>query len=443
MEEGIDIIGDIVNADNAPEKAATSEIIKIIGVGGAGCNAVEYMCNIGVAGVNFVVCNTDLQALERNPASCKIQLGKTLTQGLGAGNDPSVGRDSALEAKEEIDKVLRDNTKMVFIAAGMGGGTGTGAAPVIARQAKEMGILTIGIVSIPYSMEGKPRLKQAIRGAEEMSQSVDSLLVINSDRIYEIYQGQNLDFEEALNIGDCVIALAAKGLAEMISRHRKINVDFADVKRAMTDSGCSLMGTAEADGPDRAIKAVEDALNSPLLNNNDINGATHVLVNITTSPTTPMTLDEQKQILDTVYDRAGGEDNDRFQVIWGAGKDSSTEDGKLRITVVATGFPDNVFSTQPNRKTVELDLTRQTFPKPKSLEDAEDEKPIVVDFKKPEDEHIDNIMEHLYGKKNDLGTAKNYDTTKLRQATSIPLDKLTEEALNEIEQTPAYKRRSN
>lgn len=441
--EGIDVIGNFINSDEPQESQAKSEIIKIIGVGGAGCNAVNNVFNMGVTGVSLVVCNTDLQALENSPVSCKIQLGKTLTQGLGAGNDPNRGRDSALEAKEEIDKVLRDNTKMVFIAAGMGGGTGTGAAPVIAEQAKSMGILTIGIVTIPYSMEGKPRLRQAIKGAEELSKCVDSLLVVNTDRIFELYNNQQMDYEVALGIGDSVMALAAKGLAEMISKHRRVNVDFADVKGAMTDSGCSLIGTAEAEGPDRADKAVKEALDSPLLNNNDISGATHVLLNISTSPNTPMTVEEHRLIMTTVNQRAGGDDNDHFQVIWGAGKDPSIEDGKIRITIVATGFSDNVFSTQPSQKPVEVDFTKQT-PDEEGDDDVNDEEKAntVSVYKDPEGEHIDKIMDDVYNKKNGSRNQSDFDTAKLRDATCTQLSKLTEEVLNDIEQTPAYKRRS-
>lgn len=440
--EGIDVIGEYLNQEEAPKEPAKSEIIKIIGVGGAGCNAVNNVYKMGVPGVSLVVCNTDKQALDDSPVSCKIQLGKTVADGLGAGNNPEKGRESAIEAKEDIEKVLRDNTKMIFVAAGMGGGTGTGAAPVIAEQAKGMGILTIGIVTIPQSSEGKPRLRQAIKGAEELSKHVDSLLVVNTDRIFEIYQGQEMDFEDALSIGDNVMALAAKGLAEMISRHRRVNVDFADVKGAMTNSGCSLMGTAEAEGPNRAEEAVNAALESPLLNNNDISGATHVLLNISSSPTKPMTLDEQKLILDTVNERAGGDDNDRFQVIWGAGKDTSVEEGKIRITVVATGFSDNVFATQPNNKAVEVDLTRKKS-EAKSGEDEDDEKSPTYSFKDPEKEHYDSIVNNVYHNKGGYSAKQDFDTTKLADATCIPLSMLTEEVLNNIEQVPAYKRRAN
>lgn len=438
--EGIDVIGEFMNPSE-PEKAPVkSEIIKIMGVGGAGCNAVNNMYKMGIAGVSLVVCNTDLQALDDSPVECKIQLGKTLTQGLGAGNNPDRGRDSAIEAKEDIEKVLRDNTKMVFIAAGMGGGTGTGAAPVIAKQAKDMGILTIGIVTIPYSKEGKPRLRQAIRGAEELNKCVDSLLVVNTDRIFDLYSGKNMDFEEALSIGDNVMALAAKGLAEMISKHRRVNVDFADVKGAMSDSGCSLMGTAEAEGEDRAEKAVMEALDSPLLNNNDISGATHVLLNISSSPKTPMTVDEQALILTTVNERAGGDDNERFQVIWGAGKDPSMEDGKIRITVVATGFSSSVFATQPSQQAVMVDLTHKNAASKPDIDD--EEKSPTYSLKPDENKHVDEILDDVYNKKKGFKDRQDYDTSRLADATCVPLENLDEATLSKIEQIPAYKRRS-
>lgn len=438
--EGIDVIGEFMNS-NEPEKApAKSEIIKILGVGGAGCNAVNNMYKMGIAGVSLVVCNTDLQALDDSPVERKIQLGKTITQGLGAGNNPETGRESAIEAKDDIDKVLKDNTKMVFIAAGMGGGTGTGAAPVIAKQAKDMGILTIGIVTIPYSKEGKPRLRQAIRGAEQLNECVDSLLVVNTDRIFDLYSGKNMDFEEALSIGDNVMALAAKGLAEMISKHRRVNVDFADVKGAMSDSGCSLMGTAEAEGEDRAEKAVKEALESPLLNNNDISGATHVLLNISSSPKTPMTVDEQALILTTVNERAGGDDNERFQVIWGAGKDPAMEEGKIRITVVATGFSSSVFATQPSQQAVVVDLARKSQTSKTDMDDDEEKSP-TYSLKPDENKHVDDILDDVYNKKKGFKDRQDFDTSRLADATCVPLENLDEATLNKIEQIPAYKRR--
>lgn len=440
--EGIDVIGNILEgADSGAQAPIKSEIIKIIGVGGAGCNAVNNVYKMGVDGVGLVVCNTDLQALHNSPVKCKIQLGKIKTQGLGAGNNPNVGEESAIEAADEIDKVLKDSTKMVFVAAGMGGGTGTGAAPVIAKQAKDMGILTIGIVSIPYSMEGKPRLRQAIKGAQKLSECVDSLLVVNTDRIFEMYKDTDIAYEEALSIGDNVMALAAKGLAEMISKHRRINVDFADVKGAMENSGCSLIGTAEAEGADRAATAVKAALDSPLLNNNDICGATHVLLNMSTSPKTPLKANEYGIIMTTVNQRAGGEENENFQVIWGEGTDDSVEEGKIRITIVATGFTNDVFDKQAGPKAVEVDLTGRA--KTDNGVDADDEEkvqPVIV--KQSEYKEVDEILANVYSKKDGTRLKQDFDPSRLRDATAIPLDKLSEEVLNDIERTPAYKRRS-
>ncbi len=431
-----------IGEDNVTEQ---SHYIKIIGVGGAGCNAVNNMYEMGIEGVNLIVSNTDLQALNNSPVKRKIQLGSNLTDGLGAGNQPERGRESALEAMDEIKEVLEDNTKMVFIAAGMGGGTGTGAAPVIAKAAKEMGILTIGIITIPYSKEGKPRLRQAIRGAEEMSQCVDSLLVVNCDRIYDLYRDKKLLFDEAFKIGDNVISLAAKGVAEMITKPRKYNVDFQDVKTAMTDSGCSLMGTAEAKGEDRALRAVTEALNSPLLNNNDINGAVYVLVNISASPSAPLELDEYDQIQTYVYEQAGGDDNENVQVIWGAGSDcDDVEEGALRVTVIATGFSQNVFEIR-SEKYVTVDLTPGAHAEAeKNVEIDDEEKSKTLEFVDENTQRTNKIMDNIYGGgKKSAVKSDDFDTNKLRPATSIPLDKLNEEVLRNIEQTPAYKRRAN
>ncbi len=431
-----------IGEDNVTEQ---SHYIKIIGVGGAGCNAVNNMYEMGIEGVNLIVSNTDLQALNDSPVKRKIQLGSNLTDGLGAGNQPERGRESALEAMDEIKEVLEDNTKMVFIAAGMGGGTGTGAAPVIAKAAKEMGILTIGIITIPYSKEGKPRLRQAIRGAEEMSQCVDSLLVVNCDRIYDLYRDKKLLFDEAFKIGDNVISLAAKGVAEMITKPRKYNVDFQDVKTAMTDSGCSLMGTAEAKGEDRALRAVTEALNSPLLNNNDINGAVYVLVNISASPSAPLELDEYDQIQTYVYEQAGGDDNENVQVIWGAGSDcDDVEEGALRVTVIATGFSQNVFEIR-SEKYVTVDLTPGAHVEAeKNVEIDDEEKSKTLEFVDENTQRTNKIMDNIYGGgKKSAVKSDDFDTNKLRPATSIPLDKLNEEVLRNIEQTPAYKRRAN
>lgn len=305
-------------------------IIKVIGVGGGGSNAVNYMYRLGIKGVDFVICNTDKQALEKSPVPNKIQLGGALTKGLGAGSIPDVGRDSALESLEEIKKYLSDSTQMVFITAGLGGGTGTGAAPVIASVAKEMGILTVGIVTIPFAFEGKKRRMQAEAGLEEMKKYVDTLLVIGNDKLREIYG--NLKMSEAFAHADDVLSSAAKSIAEIISLHMHINVDFNDVRTVMKDSGVAIMGSAMASGDRRALRAVEQSLNSPLLNDNDITGARHVLLNIM-SGSDDIDMDEFGEITDYIQEASGG----TAELITGYGTDASLGDS-VSVTIIATGF---------------------------------------------------------------------------------------------------------
>ncbi len=305
-------------------------IIKVIGVGGGGSNAVNHMFRLGIKGVDFIVCNTDKQALEKSPVKNKIQLGEKSTKGLGAGSIPDVGRDAALESIDEIKKYLDDDTQMVFITAGLGGGTGTGAAPVIASIAREMGILTVGIITIPFTFEGKKRRAQAEAGLEEMKKYVDTLLVIGNDKLREIYG--NLKMSEAFEHADDVLTGAAKSIAEIISLHMHINVDFNDVKTVMKDSGVAIMGSAVASGEKRAIKAVEQALNSPLLNDNDISGARHVLLNIM-SGSDDIDMDEFGDITDFIQEAAGG----TAELITGYGTDASLGDN-VSVTIIATGF---------------------------------------------------------------------------------------------------------
>src|ERR1700752_4075285 len=274
-----------------------SSIIKVIGVGGGGSNAVNHMFRLGIKGVDFIICNTDKQALGKSPVPHKIQLGNSLTRGLGAGAKPEIGRDFALESIDEIKNLLKDNTEMVFITAGLGGGTGTGAAPIIASVAKEMGILTVGIVTIPFVFEGKKRRMQAEEGLIEMKKYVDTLLVIGNDKLREIYG--NLKMTEAFAHADNVLTGAAKSIAEIISINLHINVDFNDVKTVMKDSGVAIMGTASASGEKRAIRSVEQALNSPLLNDNNIRGARHVLLNIM-SGADDISMDEFGEITDYI-----------------------------------------------------------------------------------------------------------------------------------------------
>ncbi|MDB4075086.1 cell division protein FtsZ [Crocinitomicaceae bacterium] len=330
--------------DNQPS------IIKVIGVGGGGGNAVNHMFSEGIVGVDFIVCNTDLQALDISPVPYKIQLGPSLTEGRGAGSLPEIGKNAAVENIEEIREFLSKDTKMVFVTAGMGGGTGTGAAPVIAQVAKELGILTVGIVTVPFNFEGRKRRIQAEAGLEEMRQSVDTLLVINNERLREITG--NLSIGEAFTQADEILATAAKGIAEVIAVTGAINVDFNDVNTVMRDSGVAIMGSAAVEGDNRAIKAVEQALESPLLNDNDISGAEYVLLNITYGDKEVL-MDEITEITDYIQDAAGS----TADVIFGHAKDGSLGD-KISVTVIATGFqstPITGFETAPKKNVTTLE----------------------------------------------------------------------------------------
>lgn len=305
-------------------------IIKVLGVGGGGSNAVNHMFKQGINDVDFVVCNTDVQALAKSPVPIKIQLGQTLTEGLGAGSYPEQGKQAAIESLNDIVSLLSENTKMVFITAGMGGGTGTGAAPVIAKAAKELGLLTVAIVTIPFHFEGPRRFNQAIEGIRELKENVDSLLVINNEKLREIYG--NLPASEGFSKADDVLTMGAKGIAEIITVSGHINVDFADVKTVMSNSGVAIMGIGEAEGENRAIEAIKIALSSPLLNNNEINGAKNVLLNIT-SGECEATMDEIGQISDYVQDATGS----KADMIFGSCTNPALG-SKISVTIIATGF---------------------------------------------------------------------------------------------------------
>ncbi len=327
-----------------------SSIIKVIGVGGGGSNAVNHMFNQGIIGVDFIVCNTDKQALDISPVPHKIQLGKALTEGRGAGMLPEVGMNAAIENIEELREVLSNNTKMVFVTAGMGGGTGTGAAPVIAQVAKDLGILTVGIVTVPFSFEGRKRRQQAEEGLERMRQNVDTLLIINNEKLRDI--GKNMALTQAFAQADNILTTAAKGIAEVISVTGNINVDFNDVNTVLRNSGRAIMGSAIAQGENRAIEAVQSALSSPLLDENDIQGAKYVLLNITYGDKEVM-MDEVTEITDFIQDAAGA----TADVIWGHGYDSSLGDN-ISITLIATGFSSslygNGYESAPERVVVNL-----------------------------------------------------------------------------------------
>ncbi|NNF32896.1 MAG: cell division protein FtsZ [Saprospiraceae bacterium] len=307
-----------------------SSIIKVIGVGGGGGNAVAHMFQQGIVGVDFAICNTDAQAMEHSKIPVRIALGPHLTEGRGAGSKPEVGKEACIESIDEVRTFLSDKTKMLFITAGMGGGTGTGAAPIIAKAAKEMNILTVAIVTLPFKFEGMRRQRQALEGLEQLKKNVDSILVVSNDKVRAIHG--NLALSDAFSQADNILTTAAKGIAEIITVAGSINVDFEDVNTVMKDSGVAIMGHSTAEGEDRAQKSISTALNSPLLEDNDIRGAKHILLNIT-SGTKEVTMDEIGEITNYVEEEAGyGTD-----VIWGVCKDESLGE-KVGITIIATGF---------------------------------------------------------------------------------------------------------
>jgi cell division protein FtsZ len=327
-------------------------IIKVIGVGGGGSNAVNHMYRQGIKDVEFVVANTDLQALNSSPVPHKLQLGVNLTEGLGCGANPEVGRAAAIESKEHIREMLM-GTKMVFVTAGMGGGTGTGAAPVIAKIAKDMDILTVGIVTVPFSFEGKKKLAQAELGIEAFRSSCDTVLIILNDKLREIYG--NLSIGQAFGEADNVLTTAAKGIAEIITLAGYVNVDFQDVRTVMLNAGAAVMGSAETRGDSRAIKAAQQALASPLLDNKDIMGAKKILLSIISGEEAELQMDELTTITEYIQQQAG----DEAEVIFGHGVDSGLAD-RIRVTVIATGFlsEGKLTKKKEEKKVHELDRTQ-------------------------------------------------------------------------------------
>ena len=322
-----------------------SNVIKVIGVGGGGSNAINHMFQQGIRGVDFVICNTDAQALQNSGVPNKIQLGVNLTEGLGAGANPKVGEQSAVESYEEIKSMLDTNTKMVFITAGMGGGTGTGAAPIIAKMAKDLDILTVGIVTMPFQFEGKMRNEQAQKGIENLRSMVDSLIVINNNKLREVYG--NLGFKAGFSKADEVLSTAARGIAEVITHHYTQNIDLRDAKTVLSNSGTAIMGSATASGQNRAQDAIRKALDSPLLNDNKITGAKNVLLLIV-SGGHEITIDEIGEINDHIQDEAGYGAN----IIMGVGEDESLEES-IAVTIIATGFhvdqQDEIVNTEAKR----------------------------------------------------------------------------------------------
>jgi cell division protein FtsZ len=340
-----------------------SSIIKVIGVGGGGSNAISHMYNQGIRGVDFIVCNTDAQAMETSPIPTKIQLGK---KGLGAGSIPSVGKESAQENIEDIRAILEKNTKMLFITAGMGGGTGTGAAPVIAEVARDLDILTVGIVTIPFSFEGRKRKMQAEQGIEELRAHVDTLLVVSNDKLRELYG--DLKLSEAFHRADDILTTAAKGIAEIVTVTGYINVDFEDVKTVMKDSGKAIMGSAVAEGETRALNAVKLAMASPLLDDNEIAGASNILLYIS-SGTEEISMDEVTEITDYIQDEAG----QNAEIIWGNGTDEELEN-KISVTLIATGFDSKNKNTGVDRDNLIIHkLNDEITNKPVESKPVEDE----------------------------------------------------------------------
>jgi cell division protein FtsZ len=344
---------------------ASSSIIKVIGVGGGGCNAVNHMCEEGITGVDYIICNTDSQALDISIVPVKIQLGVTLTEGRGAGNQPQMGEEAARENYEDLKKVLKDKTKMLFIAAGMGGGTGTGAAPVIASLARELDILTIAVVTIPSPAEGKKRYGQAMEGIKKLAEYVDSMLVISNQRLHSIYG--DLPTSQAFKRADDIITTAVKGVAEIITVHGKVNIDYADVKTVMQKSNVFIMGTGYAVGENRALNAVNAALESPLLDSNDIYGTKNILLNII-SGTQEITIGEIGEIIETLQERAGQE----AEIIWGNGYDDSLGE-KISVTILATGFITNPNRTlQPKTEPEKFGLQPKEKPEDQMYKEFED-----------------------------------------------------------------------
>ncbi len=423
-------------------------IIKVIGVGGGGGNAVAHMYRQGITGVDFAVCNTDAQAMESSPVSVKIALGANLTEGRGAGSLPEVGKQACIESIEEIREWLSDGTKMLFITAGMGGGTGTGAAPIIAKVAKEMNILTVAIVTLPFKFEGLRRQRQGHEGLEQLKKNVDSILVISNEKLKRIHS--NMAISSAFGEADNILTTAAKGIAEIITVPGYINVDFEDVNTVMRNSGVAIMGSAFAEGDDRASKAVNSALSSPLLEDNDIRGAQHILLNVT-SGTKEVTMEEITEIMDHIQEEAGyGTD-----LIWGNCNDASLGD-KIMVTIIATGFHEGKRKEpEPKVEIVPLDHDRgnEIFdidaPVVYNLDDIANDN--VIDFDEADVKRTKvmlGVEEEPINKKraqvsDDIRKRNESEAARreyLRRNNNKPLD--NPKIIADIENVPAYARRN-
>ena len=425
-----------------------SSIIKVIGVGGGGGNAVNHMYRQGITDVTFVVCNTDNQALNTSPVPYKIQLGGTTAEGLGAGGKPEVARRAAEESIMAIQKMLEDNTKMVFITAGMGGGTGTGASPVVAKAAHDMGILTVGIVTIPFAFEGNLKIRQALEGVAELSQHVDALLVINNEKLKKIHP--DLELSNAFAKADDVLTNAAKAIAEIITVPGYINTDFADVYSIMKDGNVAIMNTGFAQGENRITKAIEDALVSPLLNTSDVSGASKILLSLYCSNSNQIKMEEVEQIHD--FMKKVGEN---VQVIWGASLDDTLGD-KVKITLIATGFDVSDIPGMPETF-INKSKPKIITPTLKVIHDFESAQPLSnqsddqVSSVVEENQFLDvvNISEDGYkmpdtDKAIDMyyGESPEVPTTPEPKLPTLELNDLDDEAvIKEIETIPAWKRK--
>ena len=356
------------------EQKELPNIIKVVGIGGGGGNAVNYMFKQGIKGVDFVVCNTDAQALHNSPIPIKVKLGN---RKLGAGSKPDVGRQAAVDSVEEIKEALSGETEMLFITAGMGGGTGTGAAPIIAQVAKEMGVLVVGIVTLPFEWEGQKRLNLAQKGIEELKGHVDTLIVISNNKLREVYG--NLSLTQAFGKADDILKTAAKGIAELITVPGYVNVDFEDVKTVMTEneSGKAIMSSAQAEGEDRSTRAVQEALNSPLLDDNDIAGASDILLHIITGKKELM-MDEVEEITTFIQSQAGNGAN----LIWGNGTDASLNDA-LSVTIIATGFDKKKQNIEENPNKIVIDLESVPEPVFSPREEVDDKTPKAPTIEEP------------------------------------------------------------
>lgn len=437
-------------------------IIKVIGVGGGGSNAVSYMYNKGIKDVEFIVCNTDVQALNLSPVPAKLQIGANLTEGLGAGANPEVGREAALESREEVRELLSHYTKMLFITAGMGGGTGTGGAPIIAEIARELGILTVAIVTAPFTFEGKKKRKYAEAGVAALRETCDTLLVISNDKLLEIYG--NLKMSEAFAQADNILTTAAKGIAELITVPQYVNVDFEDVKTVMRNSGAAVMGSAKTEGENRALRAAQESLNSPLLNSKSIHGAKKILLSIMSGERSELQMEELTMITEFIEEKVG----DDADMIFGTGIDASLGDS-IQVTIIATGFEENfiMLSENANQNSKKISSYEKPVQKiePKQIQD--DNRNFVFDVhtqssnytEKPKEKIVFNLDDEVEGdddlsdeEKEILNQKSELDLKKekLSKMADERINKLkklsksldTPEVLKEKIEVPAYLRRN-